>query len=67
MGILRSFSPFLLATYVVLSALVFNICIGQDLVSELRAEGIELVAPGDEGFGTASAACESILSSIYST
>jgi hypothetical protein len=34
------------------------ICGAQDLVADLRSKGIELVAPGDGGFGSASAACE---------
>ncbi|KXN89297.1 Reticuline oxidase [Leucoagaricus sp. SymC.cos] len=52
--IMRRFS--LLATYYFLLGSLFTLSLALSLVDELRNDGIELVAPGDSSFGSASAA-----------
>lgn len=36
----------------------FTCCVAQTLVVDLRVKGIEVIAPGESGFGSASAPCE---------
>lgn len=56
MGITHSFTSLL--TFAFLSFSLVTISVAQNLLAELKANGINLVAPGDAGFGPASAACE---------
>ncbi|EKM77123.1 hypothetical protein AGABI1DRAFT_115352 [Agaricus bisporus var. burnettii JB137-S8] len=45
-----------LSIYLLLLSTCFLICGAQNLVADLKSQGIELVAPGDQGYNSASAA-----------
>jgi hypothetical protein len=52
--------PSPLLAFAFLFASLLTISFAQNLIRELEANGIALLTPGDNGFGSASAACELI-------